>query len=160
MPIPRTTLVLCAAAALTACGGKGLPPAGPGPGEVDVGYGTQDAGGVTGAVTSIREEEVEGRSGPVRVEELLRGRVPGLQVLRGAGGRVSFRIRGPGSLLYDQEPLFVLDGVQLSPGTVQGALAGLTTKDIRQVDVLRDISSTSIYGSRGAGGVIIITTHR
>jgi TonB-dependent starch-binding outer membrane protein SusC len=159
MRIPRTILALCAMLPLAACGAPGLPPAGPAPGEVDVGYDTQPAGEVTGAVSSLGAGQVGG-DGPLRVEELLRGRVPGLQVIRQGGGRATFRIRGPSSLLHDQEPLFVVDGVQIAPGGVNAALAGLTTRDIRQVDVLKDISSTSIYGSRGAGGVILITTRR
>ena len=142
-----------------ACGGPGLPPAGPAPGDVDVGYGTQPGTKVTGAVSSVSEKEVNSAR-PLRIEELLRGRVPGLEISRGAGGRPTFRIRGTNSLVQNQEPLFVLDGVQLSPGNVYNALAGLTTQDVRQIDVLKDVASTSIYGTRGAGGVILITTRR
>jgi iron complex outermembrane receptor protein len=105
----------------------------------------------------MSEDEVK-KTKTLRVEELLRGRVPGLQVIRGSGGRSSFRIRGTNSLLNDQEPLFVVDGVQLAPGGVYASLAGMTGNDIRQIDVLKDIASTSIYGTRGAGGVILITT--
>jgi TonB-dependent SusC/RagA subfamily outer membrane receptor len=54
----------------------------------------------------------------------------------------------------------VIDGIQISRGSLPATLAGLNPEDVRQVDVLRDISSTSIYGSRGAGGVILITTRR
>ena len=144
-------------AASTGCGAPGLPPAGPTPGSVDVGYGTQPADKVTGAVSSMSEDEVN-KTRALRVEELLRGRVPGLQVTKGIGGRSSFRIRGTNSLLNDQEPLFVLDGVQLAAGGVYAGLAGMTASDIRQIDVLKDIASTSIYGTRGAGGVILITT--
>ena len=144
---------------VVACGGPGLPPAGPAPGDVDVGYGTQPATKVTGAVSSVSEEEMNsGR--PLRIEELLRGRVPGLEISRAAGGRPTFRIRGTNSLVQQLEPLFVLDGVQLAPGNVYHALASLTTQDIRQIDVLKDVASTSIYGTRGAGGVILITTRR
>ena len=146
-----------ALAANVGCGGPGLPPAGPSPGDVDVGYGTQPAGKVTGAVSTVSEAEVNSAR-PLRIEELLRGRVPGLQITKGVGGRPTFRIRGTNSLLNDQEPLFVVDGVQLSTGRVFSALAGLTVNDIRQIDVLKDIASTSIYGTRGAGGVILITT--
>ena len=144
-------------AANAGCGGPGLPPAGPTPGSVNVGYGTQPADKVTGAVSTMSEDEVN-KTRSLRVEELLRGRVPGLQVIKGAGGRSLFRIRGTNSLLNDQEPLFVLDGVQLAVGGVYSALAGMTASDIRQIDVLKDIASTSIYGTRGAGGVILITT--
>ena len=145
-------------ALLAACGAQGLPPAGPAPGEVDVGYGTKDAGKVTGAVSSVSEKEMKA-GGATSVDEFLRGKVPGLQVTRTKTG-VTYRIRGTSSLMNDRPPLFVLDGVQLGDATVTSALAGLTPNDIRQVDVLKDVASTSIYGIRGAGGVIIINTYR
>lgn len=145
--------------ALAACGAPGLPPAGPEPGDVDVGYGTQPEAKVTGAVSSISEKDV-GSGRPLRIEELLRGRVPGLQVVALRGGGYTFRIRGTNSLLLDQEPLVIVDGVPIQAGNVDSALAGLTPEDVRQIDVLKDVSSTSIYGSRGAGGVILITTRR
>ncbi|HSL70711.1 MAG TPA: TonB-dependent receptor plug domain-containing protein [Longimicrobiales bacterium] len=141
------------------CGAATLPPAGPKPGEVDVGYGTQDKSKVTGAVSSLSEDDVS-TARPLPIEDLLRGRVPGLQVLRGPGGTVTYRIRGTNSLQNDRAPLFVVDGIQIPDGAERSALAGLTPDDIRQVDVLKDVASTSIYGMRGAGGVILITTRR
>jgi TonB-dependent SusC/RagA subfamily outer membrane receptor len=152
-------LLAAAIVILAGCGGPGLPPAGPEPGDVDVGYGTQKEGQVTGAVTSISEKEVSNASS-LRIEELLRGRVPGLQLIQLPGGRISFRIRGNSSIRNEQEPLFVIDGVQISAGGVQSALASLAVEDVRQIDVLKDVASTAIYGMRGAGGVIIITTRR
>jgi TonB-dependent SusC/RagA subfamily outer membrane receptor len=141
---------------LSACGGPGLPPAGPAPGAVDVGYGTQDEDKVTGAATSISESELgELRGGSF--EELLRGRAAGLQIAKRPDGSYMFRIRG---LANDSDPLFVVDGVQVSVDRLEGALAGLTRNDIRQVEVLKDLASTSIYGTRGVGGVIIINTKR
>jgi len=144
---------------VAACGAPGLPPAGPAPGEVDIGYGTRPERDVTGAVSSVDDEQL-GTVRPLQIEELLRGRVAGLQVVPTAGGGYTFRIRGTNSILNDQPPLFVVDGIQVSASSLTSALAGLTTSDIRQVDVLKDVSSTSIYGSRGAGGVILITTRR
>jgi TonB-dependent SusC/RagA subfamily outer membrane receptor len=152
-------LQLALVALVPACGAPGLPPAGPGPGEVEVGYGTQQEDDVTGAVTSVRSGETADVP-TLRVEELLRGRVSGLQISYGASGQLVLRIRGTNSLLLDQEPLFVIDGIQIAPSHVQAAVAGLLPRDIRQIDVLKDIASTAIYGSRGAGGVIIITTRR
>jgi len=151
---------LAAAALIWAagCGAPGLPPAGPAPGEVEIGYGTQDADKVTGAVSSLTDDEMgEGR--PIVFEELLRGRVPGLHIMR-QGATLILRLRGTDSLLFPQEPLFVVDGFPMSSILARETLEGLTTRDIRQIDVLRDISSTSIYGSRAAGGVIVINTHR
>lgn len=149
-----------ALATLAGCGAPGLPPAGPAPGDVDVGYGTQPAEDVTGAVTSVSGGAVN-ESGPLKIEELLRGRVAGLHITPlpdGQGFRL--RLRGTNSLLADIEPLVVLDGMHISTGELNNALAGLTAADIRQVDVLKDVASTSIYGMRGAGGVILITTRR
>jgi TonB-dependent starch-binding outer membrane protein SusC len=157
---PRATWTMSAAAlvAFSACGGPGLPPAGPTPGEeVDVGYGTRGVTETTGAITSVPEGAVTGN--PRHVEELLRGRVAGLQVLRG-GGRTTYRIRGVNSLLNDQEPLFIVDGIPVPAGGIDGVLAAVSPEDIRQIDVLKDVASTSIYGTRGAGGVIIINTRR
>ena len=139
------------------CGGPELPPAGPAPGEVDVGYGARPAGSTTGAVSTVSEDETA--TAQLRIEELLRGRVAGLQVITTATG-VSYRLRGQNSILSDQEPLFIVDGVPTSSAQLRSALSGVATEDIRQIDVLKDVASTSIYGIRGAGGVIIITTRR
>jgi iron complex outermembrane receptor protein len=157
-------MMLAAAAliALTGCGGRGLPEAGPKPGEVDVGYGTQPEEKVTGAVTSVSEGDIN-PTRPLRLEELLRGKVAGLEIVTRRDGRQILRIRGGTTSLVgaqDQEPLVVVDGVPISSDGLASALAGLTSEDIRQVDVLKDIASTSIYGSRGAAGVILITTKR
>lgn len=145
-----------------ACGGQGLPPAGPAPGEVDVGYGTQPAEQVTGAVTSVTDRDIAG-SRPMRLEELLRGKVAGLQIVTRQDGSQVLRIRGTVTTLTgaDQEPLIVVDGRPLpSENSLSEALAGLAPEDIRQVDVLKDVASTAIYGQRGANGVIVITTRR
>jgi iron complex outermembrane receptor protein len=160
--VPRVALIMSAAAtvAFSACGAPGLPYAGPVPGEeVDVGYDTRDANETTGAVASVPGDDVVSGN-PRHVEDILRGRVAGLQVLRRAGGGVTYRIRGVNSLLNDQEPLFIVDGVPVPPGGIDAVLAAVTAGDIRQIDVLKDVASTSIYGMRGAGGVIIIHTRR
>ncbi len=145
---------------LAGCGAPGLPPAGPAPGEVDIGYGTQEKERVTGAVTSLSDPQAP--PGPLRLEELLRGRVAGLEIIGLPNGGYKLRIRGISSLGpgQDQGPLVIVDGVQIAPSSLHTALAGLTRDDIRQVDVLKDVASTSIYGQRGAGGVVIITTRR
>ena len=122
---------------------------------VQVGYGAQPKDKVTGAVSTLSQDDVTTR--PLRIEELLRSRVPGLQVIRN-GNTVSFRIRGSTSFVADQEPLVIVDDVMIQKGNIANALAGLTPDDIRQVNVLKDVASTSIYGGRGAGGVIVITT--
>lgn len=149
---------------VAACGPPGLPPAGPEPGEVGVGYGSQPEEKVTGAVTSVGTDEL-GNPGAGGIEELLRGRAAGLEILPRAGGGYHFRIRGlatlgDSSITGPQDPLFIVDGTPVEARAIETALAGLTRQDIRQVDVLKDVASTSIYGTRGVGGVIVITTRR
>jgi TonB-dependent SusC/RagA subfamily outer membrane receptor len=91
-------------------------------------------------------------------EELFEGRFPGVQVLRLPEG-IAVRIRGSSSVMGDQEPLYVLDGITIDPGP-GGALVGINPADIERIEVLKDISSTSLYGVRGANGVILIRTRR
>jgi TonB-dependent SusC/RagA subfamily outer membrane receptor len=162
MRTKQFTLVTAALIAHAACGRGGLPPRGPAPGEVDVGYGTQPAEKVTGAVTSVSDSAVN-PARPLRLEELLRGRIAGLEVVTQRDGRQSLRIRGGTPSLQGkppQEPLIVVDGIPVAEDGLAAALAGLTPDDIRQVDVLKDVASTSIYGMRGANGVILIRTKR
>jgi len=164
MSTKRTLIGLLAVAWLPmlmgACGAPGLPPAGPAPDEVDVGYGTQPKEDVTGAVTSVSADAMGGARS-TNVEELLRGRVAGLQIIPRPEGGYFYRIRGLATSQHEQpEPLFVVDGQQVSARDVESALSGLTRDDIRQVDVLKDVASTSVYGIRGAGGVVVITTTR
>jgi TonB-dependent starch-binding outer membrane protein SusC len=92
-------------------------------------------------------------------EELIQGRFAGVQVVRLAGGGFSLRIRGAGSLVSGNEPLYVVDGVALPPAP-GGALIGVDPRDIDSIEVLKDISATSAYGVRGANGVIVIKTKR
>ncbi len=157
--ISRTLVVAfggVAAFAMAACGGSGRLSQ-PAPDHAEIGYGTQADRDVTGAISSLSESQV-GTARPMALEDLLRGRISGLQIIQGPGGRVSFRIRGTQSMLYDQEPLIVIDGIPLRGGA--SALAGLMPEDVARVDVLKDLASTAIYGSRGAGGVILIRTRR
>lgn len=164
MTFHRRFVALSAAASLAmlaGCSGPGLPPAGPTPGEVDTGYGTEPEEKVTGAVTSISDSGLAGAGG-MTLDQLLRGKVAGLQVTPRPEGGYAFRIRGAMSTLQGQapEPLFIVDGTRIPANQLESALAGLTRDDIRQVDVLKDLASTSVYGMSGAGGVVIITTVR
>ena len=122
---------------------------------VQVGYGAQPKDKVMGAVTTLSEENISTR--PLRIEEVLRGKIAGL-VIRGTGPTLTLRLRGTNSMLMDQEPLVIVDDVMIQTGNIANALAGLIPEDIKQVSVLKDVASTSIYGSRGAGGVILIKT--
>jgi len=127
---------------------------------VSVGYGTQHKRNVTAAITSISPTDAETRV--ARVEDLLRARAPGLEVLPLWDGTFTLRIRGhrglTGSLAAD-EPLLVIDDIP-ALGSAGAMLAGLTPQDIARIDVLKDAGATAVYGSRGANGVIIITTKR
>jgi TonB-dependent starch-binding outer membrane protein SusC len=143
--------------ALAACGRSPRASA-PAPADsVQVGYDTQSKDKVTGAVASLSSSQVTRR--PLQLEQLLRGRVPGLQILY-RGNEVTFRIRGNNSATVEEEPLVVVDGIPIPSSQLGTALSGLTPDDIKRVDVLKDVASTSIYGFRGAAGVIVITTKR
>lgn len=109
----------------------------------------------TGATTSVSPEA--NRGGPLTVDELLRGRVSGLQIIARPDGGYSYNIRGATSQV---EPLFLVDGIEIHPSQLHTALAGLTRDDIRKVEVLKDLASTAIYGMKGAGGVVLISTKK
>lgn len=157
MRVRRATLIerILPLAALLGCGGHGSSPRDrPQPGDtVSVGYGTQAQRDRTGAVTSIAPTGADVRV--ARVEELLRARVPGLEVVRLPTGDYTLRIRGQRG-----EPLLVIDDMPVPGGSLGSALAGLAPRDIARIDVLKDAAATAIYGTRGANGVILIKTHR
>lgn len=107
---------------------------------------------------TVRGDRMRGY--PVRqVEQLLAGRVPGAQVIRGAAGGFSLRVRGISSLYGSSEPIYVVDGmvVQTVPGR---GLDWLNPSDIETIEILKDANSLSWYGVRGANGVVVITTRR
>jgi TonB-dependent SusC/RagA subfamily outer membrane receptor len=151
-----STLSGAAALVAAACAHHAAPRSGAAPVDsVQIGYGAQPKDKKTGAVTTLGEGELGAR--PLQIEQLLRGKVAGLEVVQ-EGNKVSFRIRGTKPFGADQEPLVIVDDVMIQSGSIASALAGLTPDDIKQVSVLKDVASTSIYGGRGAAGVIIITT--
>jgi TonB-dependent starch-binding outer membrane protein SusC len=115
--------------------------------------------GETGAVSTVAGSTMTG-TGPMRLPDLLRGRAAGLDVIVAADGSYQLRIRGSNTINQDQQPLVLVDGIEIPVVSLETALAGLTRDDIRQVTVLKDVASTSVYGTRGAGGVILITTKR
>ncbi len=123
---------------------------------VVVGYGTQSRRDLTGSVVSIKGEDAVNIPAP-RVEEQLKAKVPGLQILNTGsqpGGTVQIRLRGNNSIEGNNSPLIVIDGM------IGGELFFLNPSDIESIEVLKDASATAIYGSRGANGVIIITTKK
>ena len=94
-----------------------------------------------------------------RIEELIEGRAPGVQVLRRSDGTFSLRIRGVSSPASSNEPLIVIDGASAT-GPSSRALGSLNPQDVQRIEVLKDAASTAFYGMRGANGVIVITTRQ
>ena len=152
--------MLCGlAVAAVACAGTGRRPT-PEDDVVSVGYGTQSRRHITGAVSSFIPTEADAHI--ARVETMLQGHIPGLEVIPQAGD-FTLRIRGFTTLRQgggDDEPLLVIDDITVPPGSFASALAGIAPYDVARIDVLKDAGATAVYGSRGANGVIIITTKR
>jgi TonB-dependent starch-binding outer membrane protein SusC len=117
---------------------------------------------VVGCATLKNPEPVDDndsiKSSGQGMEELFAGKFPGVEVLRVPTGGISIRIRGSNTFLGSSEPLYIIDGARVQSGP--GGLLFLEPSDIRKIEVLKDIGSTSIYGSEGANGVILITTRR
>jgi TonB-linked SusC/RagA family outer membrane protein len=130
---------------------------------VVVGYGTTTVRDATGSVEAITEKEFT-KGNIVTPENLLSGRVAGVSITTsGAPGSGSqIRIRGGSSLNASNNPLIVVDGLPMSgtAGGSRGVLATINPNDIESFSILKDASATAIYGSRGANGVIIITTKK
>jgi len=139
---------------------------------VVIGYGTVNKSDLTGSVSSIGSKEI--RAFPVQsVDQALSSRAAGVVVTQASGapgGAVTVRVRGANSIQAGSEPLYVIDGVPVysdndasSSGgnrVSSNALASINPSDIESVEVLKDASGTSIYGSRGSNGVVLITTRR
>jgi TonB-dependent SusC/RagA subfamily outer membrane receptor len=112
----------------------------------------------TAAVSVVDGGDLQGIP-TARLEELLQGRVAGVQVMQLPGGGISVRIRGAGSFNGSNEPLYVVDGMPVNVPTDRG-LYWLNPSDLQRIEILKDASSTSMYGVRGANGVVLITTRR
>lgn len=123
------------------------------------GYGEEPTERVAGASTSLESEEESGGSFATMVD-MLRGRVPGLQISESPNGEISARIRGDQSLYFNAEPLLVVDGVSVPPYAFSSTLRAMDPRDVRNIQVLKDAGSTSSYGIRGAHGVILISLKR
>ncbi len=141
---------------------------------VVIGYGTQEARDATGAVASVKSEDFNGGviASP---EQLIQGKAAGVQITQASGepgSGINIRIRGTSSVRSGNNPLFVVDGVPLAGDNISGGGADtgfgttsarnplnfLNPNDIASIDILKDASATAIYGSRGANGVVLITT--
>ena len=106
--------------------------------------------------STVTSEDIE-RSPNQPIEQQLMNKVPGIEVSRTATGDIAIRIRGGSSLFGNNEPLYVVDGIAVQPGE-GGGLPGVNPYDIASIQVLKDATSTTMYGSRGANGVIVIKT--
>ena len=106
----------------------------------------------------VTAEDIERTPGQ-SIEEVLGTRFAGVVVTRAADGGIAVRIRGSTSILGSNEPLYVIDGVPIRPGP-GGSLFGINPHDIESIEVLKDAASTTMYGVRGANGVIVIKTKR
>lgn len=144
---------------------------------VVVGYGTVRKSDLTGAVTSLKASELT-KGTNLNVQQALMGRSPGVQVYQKSGepgSAMSVQVRGITSITGNNDPLYVIDGMPVNDavavggaapaGTVSNpnsrtALSSLNPSDIASIEILKDASATAIYGSRGANGVVIITTKR
>ena len=144
---------------------------------VSTGYQTIDKRKLTSAVTSIKAEDII-VPGLNSIDQMLEGHVPGMIFMQNSGqvGAVPrLRIRGTSTILGNQEPVWVVDGiiqqdpVDIDPSQLNdldfvnllgNAISGLNPEDIEQIDVLKDASATAIYGARAANGVIVITTKK
>ena len=143
---------------------------------VVIGYGTTERKDLTGSVSTVKPSD-EQASQVQNIETLLKGRTAGVFVSsNGAepGAPSSIKIRGTGSLTSSTEPLYVVDGIIVNSATedvadplsgnsylsAQNGITGIDPNDIESFEILKDASATAIYGSRGANGVIIITTKK
>ena len=144
---------------------------------VVIGYGQQRKEDLSGSVVSVDAKTLE-KLPNTSFEQALQGRVPGVQITQSSnapGGGITVRIRGGNSITGGNEPLYVVDGVQinvnnedlnpsgnndftLNKDPAGNALASLNPQDIESIEVLKDASATAIYGSRGSNGVVLITT--
>ena len=121
---------------------------------VAIGYGTMRKIDLTGAVSSVSAKQL--KDIPVTSAAMaIVGKMPGVQVTQTEGSpdaEIKIRVRGGGSITQDNSPLYIVDGFPV------GTISDIAPTDIESINVLKDASSTAIYGARGANGVIIITT--
>ena len=123
---------------------------------VVIGYGTMEKKSVTSSITSIKGDDLTAGMGGSTIATVLQGKIPGLTISGSSSPNSSngFQLRGVASINASQSPLVVIDGI---PG---GDMRALIQEDIESIDVLKDASAGAIYGTRAAGGVILITTKR
>jgi TonB-linked SusC/RagA family outer membrane protein len=136
---------------------------------ISVGYFDVSKKDLSGAITQIKTEQLE-QNRAATLESLLQGQVAGVVVTESAepGGGIGISIRGTNSMLGGTQPLYVLDGIPINPvadaegngnsGGTQSSLSFINPNDIEKMEILKDAAATSVYGARGANGVVLITT--
>ena len=112
---------------------------------------------MTAAVSSASGEKMRSNS-PRTVADMLVGRFPGVEVRQLANGTASIRIRGSRSVRSSDEPLIVVDGIPQITGSL--ALLDMSPRDVESIEVLKDAAASSVFGARGANGVILIATRK
>jgi TonB-dependent SusC/RagA subfamily outer membrane receptor len=106
----------------------------------------------------VTAEDIQGN--PTQpIEQVLQAKVPGVWITRTPDGGIAVMLRGQSTIYGEQQPLYVIDGVPISPGP-NGALTGVNPYDIESIQVLKDPADTAMYGIRGAHGVIVVKTKR
>jgi TonB-dependent SusC/RagA subfamily outer membrane receptor len=137
---------------------------------VVVGYGLEQKRDVTGSISTIKAKDINNTVQP-SFEQAMQGRAAGVQVTAAsgmAGSPVKINIRGSNSISAGSQPLYVIDGIPIttgdfSPGNLgsrTNALADINPADIESMEILKDAAAAAIYGSRGANGVVLITTKK
>ena len=124
---------------------------------IAIGYGTERKGSITGAISSVTSDDIQ-ELPVIDAGSALQGRATGVMVLSSGsnpGDGVTIRVRGRRSLTATNDPLYVIDGIPY-----EGNINDINPRDIKSMEILKDASATAIYGSRGANGVILITTIR
>ena len=136
---------------------------------VSVGYFDVSKKDLSGSITQIKAEQLEQNRG-ASLENILQGQVAGVVVTESSepGGGLGVSIRGTNSILGGTQPLYVLDGIPISPisdsqgngnsGGAQSSMSFINPNDIEKIEVLKDAAATAVYGARGANGVILITS--
>ena len=122
---------------------------------VSIGYGTQERSDITGSVASVSPEMLEDKPN-TNLAQALEGSIPGVAVTTAGAGaepNINIQVRGRASITASTDPLIVVDGIPYN-----GPLSEINPNDIASIDVLKDASATAIYGSRGANGVILVTS--
>jgi|GEM_PF-17005 len=145
---------------------------------VAIGYGTVKKSDLTSSMSSLRKEDMVSEGSVTSPEEMMKGRVSGMQITPNSGepgSGMSIVIRGASAIQTGQQPLFVIDGVPLQAGSPEPSSGTMgiessssnsspfryiNPSDIQSIDVLKGASATAIYGSRGANGVVLITTKK